>query len=64
MKTAGKFQRVSATIAALAMTFSIVWGISGYAYPDLSSGSLGQLAVTPSETAVNLPAHCKGCAPG
>jgi hypothetical protein len=44
MKTAGKFQRVSAAAAALAMTFSIVWGISGYAYPDVASGSLGQLA--------------------
>jgi hypothetical protein len=44
MKTAGKFQRVSAAVAALAMTFLIVWGISGYAYPDLSSSSLGELA--------------------
>ncbi len=63
MKSAGKLQRVTAAIAAVAVSFSIVWGISGYAYPDLSSASLGRLA---KETVVpaGLPATCKDCMPG
>jgi hypothetical protein len=73
MKTAGKLQRVSAAIAAVAVSFSIVWAISGYAYPDVSPASLGQMAkksvppiglATPSETVQSLPANCRGCAPG
>ena len=62
MKTAGKLQRVTAAIAAVAVSFSIVWGIAAYAYPDLSFASLGQLAkgVVPG----GLPAKCKGCVPG
>ena len=34
MKAATKLQRVSAAIAALAVTLSLVWSIAGYAYPD------------------------------
>lgn len=70
MKTAGKLQRVSAAMAAVAVSFSIVWAISGYAYPDVAPAWVGQLTkenalrVGPSETIMSLPVSCKGCAPG
>lgn len=31
---ASKIQRVTAALAAIAVTLSIVWSIAGYAYPD------------------------------
>ena len=31
---ATKLQRVTAAVAAIAVTLSIVWSIAGYAYPD------------------------------
>jgi hypothetical protein len=43
MKTT-KFQRLSAAVAAAAMTLTIVWGISGYAYPESPSAWLGEIA--------------------
>jgi hypothetical protein len=63
MKTGDKLQRVTAAIAAVAVSFSIVWGISGYAYPDVASGPLRQLAKE-SVVPAGLPATCKGCVPG
>ena len=44
MKNASKLQRLSAALASVAVTFTIVWAIAGYAYPDLPSLGLGQLA--------------------
>jgi hypothetical protein len=31
---ATKLQRMTAAVAAIAVTLSIVWSIAGYAYPD------------------------------
>jgi hypothetical protein len=44
MKSASKFQRVSAAVAAVAVSLSIVWSIAGYAYPDAPSSWFGQVA--------------------
>jgi hypothetical protein len=44
MKPISKFQRISAAIAAVALSFSIVWLLSDYAYPQFSSGGLGEIA--------------------
>ena len=44
MKRVSKFQRLSAAMAAVAVSFSIVWLLSGYAYPDLSFTGRGELA--------------------
>jgi len=44
MKPVSKFQRMSAAIAAVAVSFSIVWLLSDYAYPNLSSAGLGEMA--------------------
>ena len=44
MKTATRIQRLGAAIAAVAMTLSIVWMISGYAYPQMPAAWLDQLA--------------------
>ncbi|HYR32963.1 MAG TPA: hypothetical protein VEQ87_01605 [Burkholderiales bacterium] len=43
MKTT-KLERLSAAVAAAAMTLTIVWTISGYAYPESPSAWLGELA--------------------
>jgi len=37
-------ERLSAAVAAAAMTLTIVWTISGYAYPESPSAWLGELA--------------------
>ncbi len=44
MNTASKIQRMSAATIAVAMTFSIVWAMSGYAYPGTSAAASGQMA--------------------
>ena len=44
MNTASKLQRMSAATIAVAMTFSIVWAMSGYAYPGTSAAASGQMA--------------------
>jgi hypothetical protein len=44
VNTASKTQRVSAATIAVAMTFSIVWAMSGYAYPGSSAFAPGQMA--------------------
>ena len=44
MKTTSKIQRTSAAIAAVAVSFTIVWAMSSYAYPDPSPAPIGQLA--------------------
>jgi hypothetical protein len=44
MKQATKLERVSAAIAAVAVSVSIVWAISGYAYPEAPSALLDQIA--------------------
>jgi hypothetical protein len=44
-----KLQRVSAAIAAAAVTLSIVWGIAGYAYPDAPAAWLDQLVIKTSQ---------------
>jgi hypothetical protein len=44
MRTATRLQRLSAAIAAVLATLSIVWGISGYAYPDAPSYSPNPIA--------------------
>ena len=44
MKQATKLERVSAAIAAVAVSVSIVWAISGYAYPEVPSAVLDQIA--------------------
>jgi hypothetical protein len=44
MKKTTKFERLSAGVAAVVMTVSIVWAISGYAYPGSPSAWLGQVA--------------------
>ena len=41
---ASKVERVSAGIVALAITSSIVFAISGYAYPEAPSSLPGQIA--------------------
>jgi len=46
MKAVSKLQRISAAIAAAAVTLSIVWGIAGYAYPDAPAAWLDQLVKT------------------
>jgi hypothetical protein len=43
MKTSSKLERVIASIAASAITLSVVWTIAGYAYPQAPS-PFGQLA--------------------
>jgi hypothetical protein len=43
-KAKSTIQRVSAAIAATAVTLSIVWSIAGYAYPELPASWLGQMA--------------------
>jgi hypothetical protein len=45
MAVASKVERVSAAVVALAITSSIVWAISGYAYPGSPSSWLGQVAI-------------------
>jgi hypothetical protein len=37
-------QQVSAAIAAMAVTLSIVWAISGYAYPEAPSAWPSEIA--------------------
>ena len=44
MRTATKLQRLSAAIAAVAMSLTIVWAISGYAYPEASAAWFGEIA--------------------
>jgi hypothetical protein len=44
MKQATKLERVSAAIAAVAVSLSIVWAISGYAYPEASASWLDLMA--------------------
>lgn len=44
MKQATKLERVSAAIAAVAVSLSIVWAISGYAYPEASATWLDLMA--------------------
>lgn len=44
MEPVSKFQRISAAIAAVALSFSIVWLLSDYAYPESSSAGLGEMA--------------------
>ena len=44
MKQATKFERVSAAIAAIAVSLSIVWAIAGYAYPEAPTAWLDQMA--------------------
>jgi len=44
MKQATKLERVSAAIAALTVSLSIVWAISGYAYPEAPASLLDQIA--------------------
>jgi hypothetical protein len=49
MKTVSKLQRVSAAIAALAVSLSIVWSIAGYAYPEAPAAWFGQMAKKTSQ---------------
>ena len=44
MESASKLQKLSAALASVAVTFTIVWAVAGYAYPDLTAFGLGQLA--------------------
>ena len=44
MKHATKLERLSAAIAAVAVSLSIVWAISGYAYPEAPAAWLDQMA--------------------
>ena len=44
MKSASKLQKLSAALASVAVTFTIVWAVAGYAYPDLPAFGLGELA--------------------
>jgi hypothetical protein len=46
---ASKLQRMSAAIAAVAVTLSIVWSIAGYAYPDSPAAWFDLLARTPHQ---------------
>ena len=46
---ASKLQRVSAAIAAIAVTLSIVWSIAGYAYPDAPAAWFDLFARTPHQ---------------
>jgi hypothetical protein len=50
MKQASKLERVSAAIAAVAVSVSIVWAISGYAYPEAPSALFGQIAKKMSQS--------------
>jgi hypothetical protein len=49
MKAVSKLQRVSAAIAALAVSLSIVWSIAGYAYPEAPGAWFGQMAKKTSQ---------------
>jgi len=51
MKTVTRLERLSAAIAAVLATLSIVLGISGYAYPDAS--------FWPDQLAKKTPVHAR-----
>ena len=46
---ATKLQRMTAAVAALAVTLTIVWSIAGYAYPDSPVAWFDLLARTPHQ---------------